>query len=115
MPGTSSAPVIEVPFMRKSNVASGPVLVPKKKTIARSVYLEPATWLELAEAAEFQTAVFEALGHEEKVSRNDVIDAFISWALKAYWDDKGGRPTTKAERAEKARRHAEATKKNGPK
>lgn len=99
----------------RSPKVPGPTLVPRKKTIARSVYLEPSMWQELAEAAEFQSAVFEALGHEEKVSRNDVIDAFLRWALDSYWEDKGGRPTSKTDRTEKARRNAETTKKNAPK
>lgn len=98
---------------KKRPVVSGPKLLPKKRAIARNVYLAPEMWAELDEAADFHGAVFEAMGADEKVSRNDVIDAFLRWALDAYWEDKGGRPGSANELQAKAKRHADALKKAG--
>lgn len=94
---------------------TGPKLLPKKKTVARQVFLEPERWTELADAASFHTQVFEEMGADERVSRNDLIDSFLGWALAEYWKDKGGRPTSERDRAEKVKRHAEALTKTSSK
>lgn len=98
---------------KRKPIVSGPKLFPKAKTKPRSLYLGADMWDELDEATEFHSRVFEALGSGQKVSRNDVIEAFLRWALDAYWDDKGGRPKSEKERRDKAVRHAEALKKTG--
>lgn len=91
---------------------SGPKLFPKKDRVSRQVFLSEEMWRELSEAAEFHSDVFEAMGAKETVSRNDLIDGFLRWALDAYWEDKGGRPTTEDEWGRKVKRHAELLKKS---
>jgi hypothetical protein len=87
---------------------SGPKLLPAKKAEARQVFATKEMWAELTEAAEFHEDVFEALASDEKVSRNTIVVAFLGWALEEYWADKGGKPGSKAEWAEKVKRHAQA-------
>lgn len=87
-----------------------PTLLPKRKREERRVFLEPELWRELDHIAEFHTEVFSAMGADEKVSRNDVIAAFLQWAVDAYWQERGGRPTSDRDRTEKVRRHAEQLK-----
>lgn len=86
---------------------TGPKLLPSPKRKEQRVFLEPEVWDELTDAAEFHTEVFQVMGADEVVSRNDLIASFLDWALQEYWDDKGGKPTSKQDRAEKARKHAE--------
>jgi hypothetical protein len=90
-----------------SLMSSSPRLLPRKKPVDRKVFLEEDLWKELSDAAEFHTKVFEELGSDEKVSRNDIIDTFLRWALDAYWDDKGGKPKNATDGAAKVKRHAE--------
>ena len=92
---------------RRRLTVSSPVLLPKKKVLDRRVFLSADLWAELSEAAEFHQAVFSAMGADETVSRNDVVAAFLQWAVVAYWEDKGGKPTSKADAETKAKRHAE--------
>lgn len=92
---------------------SSPDLLPKKQRGVRRVFLEPEFWEELTEVAQFHSMVFKEMGSKEKVSRNDVIGAFLRWAVDTYWNDKGGKPTETKDRLEKARRHAEKLKKQG--
>jgi hypothetical protein len=91
-------------------VTKHPTLMPKKKREERRVFLEPELWTELSEAAEFHTEVFKAMGEDETASRNDIIEAFLRWAVASYWEDKGGKPTSDADRARKASKHAEGLK-----
>lgn len=94
--------------LKKGPKLSGPKLLPKKATVSRQVFLPEKMWEELKEAARFHGDAFKHLGSTEGVSRNDLIDAFLQWALDAYWDDKGGRPTSKEDWDKKAERHAQA-------
>jgi hypothetical protein len=91
---------------KKTRPMSGPTLFPAKKREERRVFLEPIRWEELSEVAEFHSLVFKEMGADERVSRNDIIDAFLKWATESYWDDKGGKPVTASDRLEKAKRHA---------
>jgi hypothetical protein len=92
-----------------------PTLLPKQKREERRVFLPPKQWEELSEVAEFHSAVFEVLGADEKVSRNDIIESFLRWAVDAYWEDKGGKPGSEKERAEKIKRAADGLRKLGNK
>ncbi len=84
-----------------------PSLLPKTQKEERRVFLELALWEDLTDTAEFHTETFKEMGADEKVSRNDLIESFLRWALKAFWDDKGGRPKTAAERKKKVAAFAE--------
>lgn len=77
------------------------------------MFLDPALWKELSEAAEFHTETFASLGAKETVSRNDFIEWLATWALGFYWEDKGGKPTGPEDRARKVKRHAERLKAEG--
>ncbi len=68
-----------------------PMLMPSPRKVARQVYLDAAWWDELTQAAQFHTDAFEEFGAYQKVSRNDLLEVLIRWALDAYWEDKGGR------------------------
>lgn len=96
---------------KRKLVTQAPTLLPKKKRDERRVFLLPEVWAQLDEAQDFHQAVFDALGAAEKVSRNDMIESFVKWAVDAYWEDKGGRPQDKKDFAEKVRRHAEKLQK----
>lgn len=74
------------------------------------VFLSEEMWADLTEAARFHTAAFEASGQAERVSRNDLIEDSLTWALAAYWADKGGKPATKTEFAERAKAFGERLK-----
>ncbi len=88
--------------LKKIVVDKSPTLLPQDNRDPRQVFLASEMWEELTEAAKFHTLVFEKMGADEKVSRNDLIDSFLKWALEAYWDDKGGKPKTDAERTARA-------------
>lgn len=47
-------------------------------------------WLD--EVAERETAEAAKRGEKRKLSRNDVIEYFLTWALEQYWEDRGGHP-----------------------
>jgi hypothetical protein len=85
---------------------TGPAISPKPKRKARKLYLEDSLWERLSYAADFHGEVFEAMGSNEKVSINDIAESFLEWSDGAYWADKGGRPESKQDRAEKVKRHA---------
>ncbi len=72
---------------------AGPTLLPKEKRPDRKVFLPESMWEELTRAAEFHQAAFEAIERTDSVSRNDLIENFLRWALDEYWDRVGGRPT----------------------
>lgn len=97
--------------VRSAPTLTGPKLVPKTKLLPVKTYLEPDLPEQLDDAAAFHTEVFKAMGETEKVSRTDILNAFLKWALDAYWQEKGGRPTSAKDRADKAKKHAEALKK----
>lgn len=109
--GSPSQASLRTQSPKKSPTVSGPTLMPKKATVSRQVFLTGEMWVELKEAARFHSETFKALGSAEGVSRNDLIEAFLRWALDSYWDDKGGHPTSKEEWAKKVERHAEALRK----
>jgi hypothetical protein len=96
---------------RKSPTVSGPKLPTPKATVSRSVFLTEEMWEQLSEASRFHSETFKKLGSKEGVSRNDMIDSFLTWALESYWEDKGGRPSSDEDWARKVARHAEALKK----
>lgn len=74
------------------------------------VFLTQEMWDELTEAARFHTAAFAASGLAERVSRNDLIEDSLIWAIAAYWADKGGKPVTKTEFTERAKAFGERLK-----
>ena len=98
---------------KKLTVEKSPTLLPKEKPErpARQVFLALEMWTKLSEAADFHTLIFEKMGETETVSRNDLIESFLKWALEAYWEDKGGEPKNEAERASRAAAAAEKLKK----
>lgn len=91
-------------------VTKHPTLMPKTKREERRVFLAPEFWAELTEVAEFHTEVFKAMEENETVSRNDIIEAFLRWAVDSYWEDKGGSPTGQGDRAKKVEAYAERLK-----
>ncbi len=97
--------------LKKIVVDKSPTLLPQDNRDPRQVFLSPEMWEELTEAAKFHTLVFEKMGADEKVSRNDLIDSFLKWALDAYWEDKGGKPKSDAEKVARATVAAEKLKK----
>lgn len=99
----------------KSPQLQGPVIRPKRKKEERRVFLEPELWTALTRAATFHEKVFGELHRlkglkaddAQKLSRNDIIEGFLEWALAEYWNDKGGEPPEAAsEYAEKVRAFA---------
>lgn len=96
---------------RDRTLAPHPTLLPKTKREERRVFLDPSLWEELSDVAEFHSEVFAAMGAQEKVSRNDLIESFLTWAMESYWEDKGGRPISREDREKKVRRSAEHLKK----
>lgn len=75
---------------------TGPRLLPKKTTgTPRQVFLPKEMWERLKVAAKFHSDAFKELGSTEGVSRNDMIEEFLAWALNAYWEQVGGAPTEK--------------------
>jgi hypothetical protein len=109
--GSPSVASLKKQASKKSPTVSGPKLLPQKATVSRQVFLTEEMWDELKEAARFHGDVFKRMGSSEGVSRNDLIDSFLHWALDSYWEDKGGRPTSEKDWDEKVDRHAEALKK----
>lgn len=87
-----------------------PILRPRKKLVRKPVFLSEGMWAQLDECTAFQDEVFAAMGEDEKVSRNDIIAAFLDWAVKAYWNDKGGKPGSATDRTEKVDRYAQYLK-----
>lgn len=92
------------------SASTTPTLLPADKPPRKWVALEDIAWNDLSEIAEFHTQVFTAMGEKETVSRNDIIASFLDWARESYWDDKGGKPTSVADRDAKIARHAEKLK-----
>lgn len=90
MPPVSPAPTMG-PLKRRP-VPKPPKMLPRTKPVDRKVYLASERWDELMEAASFQTAAFKAAGSTESVSRNDIVDFLLGWALEAFWEGKGGKP-----------------------
>lgn len=88
-------------------VSSSPSVPKKKKPLARPVYMDEEDWKDLDDCARFHEAMFRYQGEEQSVSRNDVIVAFLTWARKAFWAEKGGKPKTEKDLQERARQHVE--------
>lgn len=109
--GSPSLSTLRTQAAKKGPIVSGPKLPTPKATVSRSVFLTEEAWDELADAARFHSETFKRLGSKEGVSRNDMIDAFLEWALGSYWEDKGGRPTSEEDWERKLVRHADALKK----
>lgn len=77
----------------KTNPRSVPTLLPKERRPDKRVFLSEELWTHLSAAARFHEETFKKMGREQAVSRNDIIENFLEWALETYWDDKGGEPT----------------------
>jgi hypothetical protein len=97
--------------------AEAPSLLPKTPKVERRVFLEKAFWDQLSEAAEFHTDAFRAIERgkdekaiEETVSRNDLIERFLIWALDQFWAAKGGEPKDAADREKKVKAFARELK-----
>lgn len=87
---------------------SGPKLLPMKPLgTPRQVFLPKEMWERLKAAAKFHGEAFKALGATEGVSRNDMIQDFLSWALVEYWAQVSGEPTGPKDRATKVAAMAE--------
>jgi len=104
-------PLSKLPKRRKAVTTPSVPLKSKPKTTDRRVFLTPEVWADLTATAKFHTLAFKEMGHKQSVSRNDVIESFVGWALEEFWRDKGGRPANEKEALEKARRWADRTKK----
>lgn len=89
-PPTSASPKVRRRKVRRKRV---PVALPDQM------------WADLAYAARFATAAFKHSGDPESVSRNDFIEDSLTWALAAYWEDKGGEPSSEEEFEKKAKAH----------
>lgn len=85
-----------------------PIVGPPKLTRELKVRLTSQLWDELAEAAQFETEVWALAKFDKVVSRNDLIEKYLLWALKEYWEEKDGKPTSREDRASKAKAAAEA-------
>lgn len=112
--GSPSVSSLRTQASKKSPLVSGPTLLPKKATVSRQVFLTEQMWNELKETARFHGDVFKLLGSTEGVTRNDLIDAFLRWALDSYWEEKGGMPTSKDDWDKKVQRHSDALRKQSP-
>jgi hypothetical protein len=99
---------------RRMATPPAPTLFPRVKKEERRVFLEPERWKDLSEIAEFHTDTFKEMKVAETASRNDMIEAFLEWAAAAYWEDKGGKPKTEADRAAKVKKFAEKLRKQMP-
>lgn len=106
MAGAAALGAVGVP------VVSGPKLEPRAKLEPVKTYLPPGMKEELDSVSEFQSAAFALMGTTEKVSRNDVVVAFLRWALDSFWADKGGVPLSEEDRHRKARQYVAALKKS---
>lgn len=96
---------------RKPVAPQPPVLMPKKKRQEQRVFMPRKKWEGLTEIARFQQEAFDLIGEEQSVSRNDVVEGFLTWAMKAFWADKSGRPASDKEWNEKVKRFSEYLKK----
>jgi hypothetical protein len=82
--------------------AEAPSVLPKTRKVERRVFLEAELWKRLSDAAEFHTEAFKAIeGVDETVSRNDLIESFLKWALGQFWEAKHGEPTSETDRKKK--------------
>ncbi len=52
----------------------------------------------MSEAAELHTQTFKRIGKKETVSRNDLVEDFLKWALASFWEERGENPRTDADR-----------------
>lgn len=78
-----------------------PPAAPTEKS-PRQVFLERSVWAELKDAAKFHTETFRLMNPAAaSVSRNEIVENFVNWALGVYWTRVGGKPKNAAERGEK--------------
>jgi hypothetical protein len=104
-----AAPLL-MPSTRRAPVLSGPQLIPKPR-VSRQVFLAREQWAGLKETAKFHAAVFKELQSNEGLTRNDLIEWFLEWAEGAYWEQIGGRPTSKEDWEAKVKKHADQLRK----
>lgn len=95
---------------RRGPALSAPNFFPAN-LIQRLVSFDPDDWAELKEIAEFHSDVFKKMGADQNASRQDMHAALMKWAIDEYWKDKGGKPTSKADWAEKAEKFSHRLKK----
>jgi hypothetical protein len=86
-----------------------PSLLPDLRDEKR-VFLLPEMWAELEDTANFHSEAYAELKMRQALSRNELIEGFLEWALKSFWDDKGGRPKNVADRKKKVVAFAEQLK-----
>lgn len=92
-------------------LANGPNLLPTRLLPPKKVVIEEGLWAELQELAEFHQATFKKMGSADKVSRTEVVDTFLRWAVEQFWKDRGGKPTNESDRDKKAGDYAAFLKK----
>lgn len=83
-----------------------PDFLPKQRDEKR-LFLEPAMWAELEDLADFTNAAYGELKIKGALSRNDIIEKLVEWGLEAFWDARGGRPKSAAEKKRKTSEYAE--------
>lgn len=102
---------------KKLTVEKAPTLLPPhregEERTPRSVFLFLQQWDDLTEAADFHSEAFKAIDTKNPaVSRNDLIENFLQWALAVYWEENvGGKPKGDAERKVKLAAFVEKLKK----
>ena len=66
-----------------------------------TVRLKPSTWAELDEISSLETEERKARrkkGRAKVYSRNDTIIGLLEFAIKHYWEARGGRPNKRGNR-----------------
>jgi len=92
MLGVRTAATKNAPTVSKGHPKSAPSLLPRPLRPDKRVFLPPELWEGLSRAAKFHEEAFAKMDRHESVSRNDIIESFLTWALDTYWKDKGGEP-----------------------
>jgi hypothetical protein len=86
-----------------------PALLPVERDEKR-VFLKPAMWRDLEDTAAFHSEAYSEMGIKGTVSRNDLVEGFLDWALESFWKDKNGRPKNAADRKKKVAAFADQLK-----
>lgn len=77
----------------------------------KRVFLEPERWADLEDVASFTNEAYEELKIKGALSRNDIVERLLGWGLEAFWDERGGRPKSVADRKKKVAEYAAWLKK----
>jgi hypothetical protein len=85
VPKSSFAPSVE---------PKPPSVLPKQRPELkeRRVFLVPEAWDEIDEAAEFHSDAYAEMGIKQVLASNQLTAEFLEWALRLFWQAKGGRP-----------------------